>query len=302
MSLFNRYDAYLKDLDLALWEGNNKYCNPKDYFVTEEECRKYIEDLKIGQKQNREWNERRKNRWIWLTISLGFFFTFCLPLLVLFLFNLQQHAWGIPVVSLFSWSIAWPCFWGYNKTEEYFSNNKTYWHKFFPPVNENIERLFDDYLWKEKLERMARSKDCQEEVKILQEIENSSHPYLPLFKHTIETELSTPSDIFVLGDIKFGMTPEEVNNTNVFKGIECDDSQEVYLGYRGSILGNYFGLHGVKYVSILYKEGRLSKMVLTSSFTYKYKADIVEPFINCCRVLNQNFGNPQNHKKKQLGL
>ena len=306
MGLFNRYNAYLNDLEFAFWEGNNKYCNPKEYFVTEEECRKYIEDLKIGQKQNREWNERRKNKWIWLTISLGLFFTFCLPSIVLFLFNLQQYVWGIPVVLLSSWSIAGTCFWGYNKTEEYFRNNEIYLHEFFPPVNEKIERIFDDYLWKENLERMAKSKDCQEKEKIMQEIENASHPYLPLFKHTIEIELSTPSDIFVLGDVKFGMTPEEVNNTNVFKGIECDDSQEVYLGYRGSILGNYFGLHGVKYVSILYNDGHLSKIVLASSISYEYKADIVEPFINCCRVLNQHFGNPQNlivpYLKKQLGL
>ncbi len=62
MSLFNRYDAYLKDLEFALWEGNNKYCNPKDYFVTEEECRKYLEDLKNGQELNREWNKKHRNR------------------------------------------------------------------------------------------------------------------------------------------------------------------------------------------------------------------------------------------------
>lgn len=307
MGLFNRYDAYLNDLDSAFWEGNNKYCNPKDYFVTEEECRKYLEDLKNGQKLNREWNERRKNRWIWLTISLGLFFTFCLPSIVLLLFNLQQYVWGIPVVLLSSWSIAGACCWGYNKTEEYFRNNEIYLHKFFPPVNENIERLFDDYLWKEKQERMAKSKDCQEKEKILQEIENSSHPYLPLFKDTIEKELSTPSDIYLLGDIKFGMTPEELNNTNVFKGIKCDDSQKVYLGYRGPILGNYFGLHGVYYASILYEGGRLSKIILTHDYySYEYKADLIVPFINCCRVLNQHFGNPQNlivpYLKKQLGL
>ena len=87
MSLFNRYDAYLKDLEFALWEGNNKYCNPKDYFVTEEECRKYLEDLKNGQELNREWNKKHRNRWIWFIISLGLFFTFCLPSLVLFMFN-----------------------------------------------------------------------------------------------------------------------------------------------------------------------------------------------------------------------
>lgn len=307
MGLFKRYDAYLNHLDSAFWEGNNKYCNPKDYFVTEEECRKYLEDLKNGQKLNREWNERRKNRWIWLTISLGLFFTFCLPSIVLLLFNLQQYVWGIPVVLLSSWPIAGACCWGYNKTEEYFRNNEIYLHKFFPPVNENIERLFDDYLWKEKQERMAKSKDCQEKEKILQEIENSSHPYLPLFKDTIEKELSTPSDIYLLGDIKFGMTPEELNNTNVFKGIKCDDSQKVYLGYRGPILGNYFGLHGVYYASILYEGGRLSKIILTHDYySYEYKADLIVPFINCCRVLNQHFGNPQNlrvpYLKKQLGL
>ena len=149
--------------------------------------------------------------------------------------------------------------------------------------------------------------DSQEKDKILQEIENWSHPYLPLFKQAIETELLTPSDIYVFGDVEFGMTPEEVMNTNVFKGIECEDPKEIYLGYRGPILGNYFGLHGVYYASILYEGGRLSKTILSHDyFSYKYKADLIEPFINCCRVLNQHFGNPQNLKvpylKKQMGL
>lgn len=162
MGLFNRYDAYLSELEFAFWEGNNKYCNPKDYFVTEEECRKYLEGLKNGQELNHEWNERRRTRWIWFIIFLGLFFTFGLPSIVLYFFNLQQYAWGIPVVLLFSLSIAGLCCWGYNKTEEYFRYKTIYLQQFFPPVNENIERLFDDYLWKVKQERDAKSKDCQE--------------------------------------------------------------------------------------------------------------------------------------------
>ena len=127
-----------------------------------------------------------------------------------------------------------------------------------------------------------------------------------LFKQTIEKELLNPSETYVFGDVEFGMTQEEMKNTNVFKGIERCESRDIYLGYRGSFLGNYYGLHGLQVASVLYEEGHICKILLNSSYCYEYKADIVEPFINCCRVLNQYFGNPQNlvvpYLKKHLEL
>ncbi len=33
MGLFNRYTADTGDLKFALWEGNEKYCNPKNWFT-----------------------------------------------------------------------------------------------------------------------------------------------------------------------------------------------------------------------------------------------------------------------------
>lgn len=146
MGLFNRYETDPDFVISAINEYSDKYCNPRDYYVTEEECRKYVKDLKLGQKLNQEWSRKREKRIRTVIIVIGVLLTLSVPpVLYLWLEN-QDSAWGLPVCFISTWIIIGFFAWLYNDYESMKEN--IYLDKFFPSVNQNIEKLFDDYLWK----------------------------------------------------------------------------------------------------------------------------------------------------------
>lgn len=146
MGLFNRYETDPDFVKFALNENSDKYCNPGDYYVTEEECREYIEDLKMGQKLNKEWNNKREKRIIIVIIIIGILLTLSIPPALFLWLDNQDSAWGFPVCIISTWIIIGFFVWLENAFES--RKEKFYLDKFFPPVNQNIEKLFDDYMWK----------------------------------------------------------------------------------------------------------------------------------------------------------
>ena len=146
MGLFNRYETDPDLVKSAFNEKSDKYCNPDEYNVTEEECMKYIEDLKMGQKMNNEWNDKRNKRIIIMIVLMGLLLTLSIPPALFLWLDKQGSAWGLPVCFISTWIVIGLFVWFYNSFEK--RNEKIYLEKFFPSVNQNIEKLFDDYLWK----------------------------------------------------------------------------------------------------------------------------------------------------------
>lgn len=292
MALFNRYETSPDIVQSALNEYSDKYCNPADYFVTKDECRKYIEYIKIGQKLNREWNSKRRNYWEWFVAGVGLILTISIPSIVWLWLESIDSPWGLPASIASLWIVGGISGYIYNQVSEYMRDSTIYKSEYFSPINENIERLFDDYLWKWEMEKESANKNEEERIKVRKKIQEMSHPYLPLFLRTIEKELERPSDEYIIGDLKFGMTIEDIYNTDMFKGLKFDSSKDVHLGYRGAFLGRYFGLSGA-HVSFQFKETQLQTVTLTSML-YSEMSDIVKPFIDCCRKLNSIYGNPCN--------
>jgi len=301
MGLFNRYDVLnYPSLESSYWEGNDKYCNPNDYSVGEDDCRQYLEDLEIAKKQNDEWNEKRKSNWIKSTYFIGFILTLFIPFLVYSWLNKNDYVLTNLITLVTSWVVLGLSLWICNKVENYFHyQEKIYLSKFYPKVNENIERLFDDYLWKCKLLDDAKKKGEQEWKLTYKKVERMSHPDLDLFIETIEEELNNPSEKYVFGDVMFGMNPEEIYNTKVFKGLTLKDPNVIYLGYRGEYLGRYFGIQS-PCISFHFESNRLSNVTIKRLIGFK-KEEIIEPFISCCEKLNQYYGNPTNLCKRLYG-
>lgn len=292
MALFNRYETSPDIVQSALNEYDDKYCNPEDYFVTEEECRDYINNLKTGQNLNYKWNNRRKNYWEWFVAGVGLVLTISISSIVWFWLESIDSPWSLPAFIASIWIVGGISGYIYNQIAEYMHDSTIYNYEYFPPINENIERLFDDYLWKWEMEKESANKNEEERIKVRKKIQEMSHPYLPLFLNTIEKELESPSDEYIIGDLKFGMTPEDIYNTDMFKGLKFDSSKEIQLGYRGTFLDKYFGLSRV-HVSFQFEETQLQTVTLISMH-YSEMSDIVKPFINCCRRLNSIYGNPCN--------
>ena len=292
MALFNRYETNIDFVSSALNECDDKYCNPEDYFVTEKECREYIEDLKIGQRLNKGWNDRRESFWNWFVAGIGLLLTLSIPSIVWFWLESIDSPWSLPAFIASIWIVGGISGYIYNQIAEYMRDSTIYKNEYFPPINENIERLFDDYLWKWKMEKESTNKNEEERIKVRKKIQEMSHPYLPLFISTIEKELERPSEEYIIGDLKFGMNLEDIYNTDLFKGLKSDSVKDVQLGYRGAFLDKYFGLSGV-HVSFQFEETQLQIVTLTS-ILYSDMRDIVKPFIYCCRKLNSIYGNPCN--------
>ena len=297
MGLFNRYNysADYQDLECSFRESDDTYCNPKDYSVTEDECSLYLKNLNRGNKLNDEWNKKRRIkrelRWRWTIFIIGAILSFGISSLVFIWLDsndipaLDSSFWAF-------WAVAGASVWVYGKVEEQFQDSKTIHSIFYPKVNENIERLFDDYLWKRKLLREAEEKGNEEWQKVHKELVRKSHPGLDQFIEAVEEELNNPSENCVIGDVQFGMTAEEIYNTKVFAGLTLANSNnDIDLGYRSRYLGRFFAIQG-PCVSFRLENNRLVKLIITTSFN-KSKA-VIEPFISCCEKLNQYYGNPCN--------
>lgn len=243
MGLFNRYNADYQDLESSFRESNDIYCNPKDYSVTEDECRLYLKNLARGNKLNDEWNEKRRLkrqlRWRWTIFIIGAILSFGISSLVFIWLDsndipaLDSSFWAF-------WAVAGASVWVYGKVEEQIRHSEIFYGIFYPKVNENIERLFDDYLWKRKLLREAKEKGNEEWQKVHKELVRKSHPGLDQFIEAVEEELYYPSENCVIGDVQFGMTAEEIYNTKVFAGLTLANSNnDIDLGYRSRYLERF---------------------------------------------------------------
>ncbi len=303
MGLFNRYHLTSQGLESAFLEGCDMYCNPKDYFVSEEDCIKYLKDLENANKLNDEWNDKRRLNWTWTTIIIGVILSFSIPSLVIIRFYNQDAAWVYLVSLLLGWILIGISYWIYNKVEEYFCyGDKVYLSRFYPEVNDNIEKLFDDYLWKCKLLKEAESKGIEERRKTYDRIVRMSHPGLDDFKEAIETELINPSEECVFGDVKFGMTAEEIYKTKVFAGLSLNNSNnDIRLGFRSDYLGRYFAIQGSS-ISFQFENNRLVKAIICPSLSCDNKEAVIEPFISCCANRNLYYGNPCNLMKSGEGF
>lgn len=295
MGLFNRYDGPYSGLESSFWEGSDKYCNPKDYSVSEVECWKYLKDLEKGKKLNDEWNKKRESRFGWTLCTVGFVLTVSILFFVWHWLYQYDSAWVFPIALVTSWAILglslWICF----KVDEFFHfKGKIHISEFYPIVNINIERLFEDYLWKCKLLDDAMKKGEEEWKLTHKKVERMSHPDLDLFIETIEEELKNPSEKYVFGDVMFGMNPEEIYNTKVFEGLslKAPNDKDIHLGYRGYYLGRYFGIQS-PCTSFHLESDHLTNVTIKRLIGFEEK-EIIEPFISCCEKLNQYYGNPTN--------
>lgn len=304
MGLFNRYNysADYQDLECSFRESDDIYCNPKDYSVTEDECSLYLKNLNRGNKLNDEWNEKRRIkrdlRWRWTIFIIGVILFFGISSLIFIWFDINDFVERVGV-SIYSFqAVAGASVWVYGKVEEQFQDSKIFHSIFYPKVNENIERLFDDYLWKRKLLREAKEKGNEEWQKVHKELVRKSHPDLDQFIEAVEEELYYPSENCVIGDVQFGMTAEEIYNTKVFAGLTLANSNnDIDLGYRSRYLERFFAIEGP--CIFRFENNRLVKLIITTSFN-KREA-VIEPFISCCEKLNQYYGNPCNLQRRFIG-
>jgi hypothetical protein len=287
--IFNRFETNLELVKLAFYENDIKYCNPEDYNVTEEECLRYIEDIKNGQKKKKEWNIRHNKRKIIYVIVLGTILTLSIPTVIFLWFDKQESSLAYPACVISTWIIIGTFAWLFNTIEKNNRNVTFFLDHFFPPANPKIDKLFNDYLLKRDLEKESAKMNEEERKRTRERIAQMSHPYLNHFREIIEHELENPSEIYVIGDLKFGMSLKQIYDTDIFKGVKYDNKEEIRLGFRGVALGHYFGLPEVD-VSFHFEQNRLQMLTLTSSLY----GDYLEPFINCCRKLNEIYGNPCN--------
>ena len=143
MRYFDRYSTDLKNMDLAYSEHSHFHLPPANYGVTKDECTQYLSKLKDAQKRNYEKNKERKNTLKTLTICIGLMLS-SIPIYAIYIFHELPY--------LIKWILVAGS-WGailyfFNIIYEITNKNKIY-VDLFPPRNEGVESLFDDYLKEE---------------------------------------------------------------------------------------------------------------------------------------------------------
>ena len=295
MGFFNRYEINDNSLQYSYKAYNDNYCNPKDYLVTTDECDNYLDELIIANQQNKEYNKKRSAFWKRIIYIILVIVDISILALITFWLYRNQSTWLVAVCWLLLVGTIGLSFFIFDAIESYFSNSEIRWDALYPKVNQNIEKLFDDYLWKCELIRYADRKGGTEKQSIYERVEKMSHPEVDLFIETIENELKNPSDSFVFGDVAFGMSLEDIYNTKVFYGLSYDDSREVHLGYRVKYFRRIFNIFGYG-LSFMFENNQLAKVIVCSQ-NYKNE-EIIEPFMSCCEKLNEYYGNPTNLQKR----
>lgn len=312
------FDRYKTDIDrvyYSFYERNPMYCNPLDYCTTYQECAEYASQIDIAQKRYKEWEKRYEKRasiivttitvllFIILLLLLGFHIDFfdkyrygfilrtIVPITFPFVFFLVMIPFNQVVMDLLRYL-------GEERGES-----------FFPEKNKCIEKLFDDYLWKEEYlwgneykfsyssaekERLINTRTKEEREKLRRHLIELSHPYLGLFKETVEHELASPSEVFAFGDVRFGMTPEEIYQTNCFKGLNYDSESGVDLGFREYVLGCSLGLISGSKISFIFDNNYLSSVLVKEHWYIENKKTTMERFIICCKKLYHIYGPPVN--------
>lgn len=144
---FDRYTSDISCLRNALNKKDVAYCNPSDYYVTEEECIKYLDEIEVGQANNDKWNTKRRERVVRTTLILCFIGSIILIFVSLYFLHVYVEGWEILLIPI-SWIIIGTAIGIFNWVNEEFRSNYIWRSSFFPPVNYKIEKLFDDYLWR----------------------------------------------------------------------------------------------------------------------------------------------------------
>lgn len=307
------FDRYKTDIDrvyYSFYERDPMYCNPLDYCTTYQECAEYASQIDIAQKQNKEWNEKRQIKWrkIFLALSLvGVVVVVVLFAIVMFSGSLSSF-WSTVFLSILIFSFGGLILLIIFISESLDVVPYKYKRCFFPEKNKCIEKLFDDYLWKEYLlgneykfsyssaekERLINTRTKEEREKLRRHLIELSHPYLGLFKETVEHELASPSEVFAFGDVRFGMTPEEIYQTNCFKGLNYDSESGVDLGFREYVLGRSLGLISGSKISFIFDNNYLSSVLVKEHWYIENKKTTMERFIICCKKLYHIYGPPVN--------
>lgn len=155
---FDRYTTDTSQARKALNKSDMAYCDPDNYNVTEEECLRYLEEVKSGQNINNRWNTDRKNRVVKTTLILCFVISIILFIISLLLLHKYAEGWEIGMLPI-TWIIIGGAIGAYKWVEEKYISEYIWRSDFFPPINDKIEKLFDDYLWKVYL----RDEECKKQ-------------------------------------------------------------------------------------------------------------------------------------------
>ena len=319
--LFDRYDLEMLESlrRSAFYEGDAFYCNPKDYNVTEEECAEYLRALVNACEQNKECNKKREEKWdaaIEGADIISFFIIYVLAsiaFLVYRIFFVGITGW-LEIPTIFA-VILFPCF-ILSKIIQLIVlfispifNKYTFHREFFPDENKNVENLFEEYLWKKELYEMAESKGEKEKQVAYHLIERLSHPKLDDFLEVIEKELKEPSEEYIFGDLKYGMSPTEIYQTKVFKGTSSAETNEGFeLGYRESYLYRFFEFcsNNHPHIHFILEDNSLKKVDMICEFDLwnwnnSKEIDMISKcFFSCCKILSQYYAPPINLEKHRL--
>ena len=154
---FDRYKTDIGRIYSSFSERDPLYCDPINYCTTYEECAEYAHKIDIAQNHFKEWEERYDNRTKLIKIVVIVLTLVLYLALIVYIYDLiNDNGFYALLKSIFA--IASGCFFVFcimpfmvYFIEELRHLGKGKKESFFPVQNKCIEKLFDDYLWKEYL-------------------------------------------------------------------------------------------------------------------------------------------------------
>lgn len=246
---FNRDETDFYQLRRLLQNNEFPYLNEEKFGVTREECINYLYNLKAPGEQYFVKIKERLFRYLliafWLTIGIMFasivyflsvkhpkinFFVVILPVygclfLVIYLMRRVQNMKKLPAF--------------YQRRAP------------VPVIREDVEQLLTDYMTKRDIWEHGTE---QEKDAVCQEYD----PGFYGFRDALFEEIQHPSEDCALADVKFGMTLEELYQTNTLKGLQQSE-QPSLNSIRSMLVGEMVG-YGNPFVSFHLRNGKLAEV------------------------------------------
>lgn len=289
-------DSKYRDLECAFRPYYEFFCDPKCYNTTEEECSNYIRDMANGFKKQREFYKKRNEK-LFLIVGCLCFVVWITAMYQINSFiecNIVNSTWHVIFktllipVSLLVGAILLFLFDGFIS---YLEERKIYNTRFLPERNQNIDNLLDDYLLKLYIYEIAQKLDKNRFNLIYDTLIKVSHPNLEQLKNEIENEMDNPQDDSIIGDVKFGMTEEEMIGTKTLKGISIG-KYGIELGFRENVLCNCYGVSN-SYAYFVMNNGKATGLRICQSFGTREFEKANELLLLVVGVLSPKYGKPK---------
>ena len=245
---FNRNAEEFYKLQHLLQQTDFPYLNEEKFGVTREDCINYISQLSEARRKSLHWPKT------FLSLLLPFSYILMIGGIILaagVFFDTKHHLLSFLILAAAFIGATILTFFLAKRVQQMNKGLECVRRRLAPKPREDVELLLSDYMTKRDIWEHGNE---QEKDAVCQEYD----PGFYGFRDALFEEIQHPSEDCALADVKFGMTLEELYQTNTLKGLKQSE-QPSLNSIRSMLVGEMVG-YGNPFVFFHLRNGKLAEV------------------------------------------